>query len=158
MADSPEPSKPKRFLPVVGQRPLDSVSTGDASGDSGGGDERSPLAWSMLGAMASFVLLLPLSLVAMPLLRWAPLQKPLPLALIGASAVALAAFAGGYFVGRVGQRVSARHGAVTGAFVGVILWALARLPTGFVLPLLTIALATAGTSLALRSRGASARR
>lgn len=152
MAD--EPKKKRVALPVIGQpkRAIDDVE------DPGAPTAKAPAAWILLGAMATFALMMPLVyLVAATLgaIYRAPIgaaQTVIPTAILSALTVALSAFAGGYIVGRFGGRAGPREGAMAGLLTGLVLWALSRLLLGGVLILVTVPAGYFGARFGRRSR------
>lgn len=151
MADEP---KKRVSLPVVGQprRAIDDVD------DPGAPTAKAPAAWILLGAMATFALMMPLVyLVAATLgaLYRAPIGAPqtvVPTAILSAVTVGVSAFAGGYIVGRFGGRAGPREGALAGLLTGLVLWALSRMLLGVVLVAITAPAAYFGARFGRRSR------
>lgn len=141
--------KKKRVsLPVVGQprRAIDDVE------DPGAPTARAPAAWILLGALATFALFLPLAYVAVGVLGAIHVTSVAPTAIITSLCVAVAAFGGGYIVGRFGGKAGPREGALAGALVGLVLWAMTRLLVGVVIVVLTTPLAYAGARFGRRTR------
>lgn len=113
----------KRRLPVL--RPSDEPEP----------DDRPPWHWAGLGAVAIFVVWLPLAAVATSLgQRWvasAPEAADVPtrvralLVAVHALAFALACLVGGFFVRRVGARTTPRHAVASGVLAAAIAWVLA---------------------------------
>ncbi len=151
MADEP---KKRVSLPVVGQprRAIDDVA------DPGAPTAKAPAAWILLGAMATFAVMMPLVYVVAATLGAiyrAPIGAPqtvLPTAILSGVTVALSSFAGGYLVGRFGGRAGPREGALAGLLTGLVLWALSRLLLGGVLVVLTVPAAYFGARFGRRSR------
>lgn len=158
MADARPPGEKKRVsLPVVGEGAkktlLDQAELGD---DAGGAEGRGPWSWVLLGAMAIFVVLVPLAMVTMAVLRRVAPQDDAvaigPLVVASVFAVGIASFAGGWLVGRFGPRMTARFGAAAGALAGVVLWALSKTWIGVVVLAVTTPLAALGAHLGRRQR------
>jgi hypothetical protein len=135
-------------LPVVGQpkRAIDDVQ------DPGAPTARAPAAWILLGALATFAIFLPLAYVAVGLLGAIHVTSVAPTAIITSLCVALAALGGGYIVGRFGGHAGPREGALSGALVGLVLWAMTRMLLGVVIVAITAPLAYAGARIGRRSR------
>jgi hypothetical protein len=151
------PGKKKRVsLPVVGnsgRSQLGSVDTGE-----GVPTARAPGAWIILGALATFALMLPLLYVITALLGAvyrAPIGAPqtlLPAAIGGVLSVGAGAYAGGYIVGRFGGRAGTREGALAGILAGVVMWAMSRMLLGVVIVFVTWISAYLGARIGKRSR------
>src|SRR5687767_2891458 len=149
--------KKKRVsLPVVGQpsrSTLGSVDTGE-----GVPTARAPGAWILLGALATFALMLPLLYIVTALLGAiyrAPVGAPetlLPAAIGGVLSVGAGAFAGGYIVGRFGGRAGPREGALAGVLAGVVMWAMSRMLLGVVIVFVTWTAGYLGARIGKRSR------
>ncbi len=149
MADASKPPAKKRIsLPVVGQsqRPLDGVDTGE------GVPTRSPAAWVLLGALATFAVLLPLSMVAMALLKAAYASRgdagaidAGPIAIVSIVCVGISSAAGGWIVGRFGGKAGAREGALSGLVAGLVMAGLGALgaPLYLSLVILVVTIPTA---------------
>ncbi|WP_234022998.1 hypothetical protein [Sorangium cellulosum] len=99
------------------------------------GEDRPPWHWIALGAVAIFLVWLPLAGLANTLLLRAleptgdaaapPSARLATLALINVLAFVISAVAGGYLVGRFGGRAGRREAAASGAAVAAIAWAFA---------------------------------
>jgi hypothetical protein len=113
----------KRRLPVL--RPSDEPEP----------DDRPPWHWAGLGAVAIFVVWLPLAAIATSLgQRWVtptpdagdvPTRVRALLVGVHALAFALACVVGGFFVRRVGARTTPRHAVASGVAAAAIAWVLA---------------------------------
>lgn len=137
-----EPPKRKVSLPVIGsQQP----APGELP------PNRSPAAWVLLGALTHFAVLLPLALLAMPLLRTF-VERGSMVAIVASAVVLIGASAlcAGYVVGRFGTGV--RDGALSGGLAALVLWAISRSPTGFVIAAVTVPLAWLGARWGRASR------
>ncbi len=104
-------------------------------------EERSPVAWMMLGVFAVFVVLVPLAMLAMALSKGS--TSPAFLVVLSVVCVGVSAFAGGYLVGRFGN-AGPWGGAVSGVLAGLVMWALSRVALGGVIVPLTAAFAHFG--------------
>ncbi len=167
-AHDPQKQKPqekprkKVSLPVVGAGAKKTFLEQAELGDEEAGT-RSPAAWVLLGAMATFVVLVPEAMLA----TWALTaiyrrgaeasagtnELPfLPFVLVSIASVVLASLAGGALIGRFGPKITVRMGALVGALVGVVLWALSRTVLGVVVLPVTLSMAALGVVLGRRGR------
>jgi MFS family permease len=116
MAAPEKPEAPKRRLPLLAE-------VADESDV-----DRPPWHWSAIGASAIFLAWLPLAYVVngpLGLLReGGPVARVAAIAL-NIAAFALAAFGGGYLVGRFGGRAGSKEATVAGFAAAAIAWALA---------------------------------
>jgi tRNA-(ms[2]io[6]A)-hydroxylase len=118
----------KRRLPVLGSSPPDDVP--DA--------ERPAWHWSAIGAVAIFLVWLPLAAGAAALAaRIASgdqgAARPgahLAIFALHAGGFALACLAGGYFIGRFGGKAGRREASVSGLAAATVAWALGIATTG----------------------------
>lgn len=150
MADASKPPAKKRVsLPVVGQsqRPLDGVDTGE-----GIPSARAPAAWILLGALATFAVLIPLSMLAMALLKAIYASRADsgsidagPIAIVSILCVSIASAAGGWIVGRFGGKAGPREGALSGVVAGLVMAGLGALgaPVYLSLVILVVTVPTA---------------
>ena len=101
-------------LPVVGagapRTALQQARLGDEQSS-----ERASASWTLLGALAILLVLVPLAMVALAAQRWLGAAGVIAGAVLG---VAVAALAGGALIGHFGPRIDARHGAIAGALAG----------------------------------------
>ena len=155
MADEGE-KKRRVSLPVVGQSgrsTLGSIDTGE-----GVPTAKAPGAWIILGALATFALLMPLAYVVIAIIGAAyraPVGAPqtaLPAAIGTVLAVGAAAFSGGYIVGRFGGRAGPREGGLSGVLAGAVLWAMSRMLLGVAIVFVTWPAAYIGARIGKRSR------
>jgi tRNA-(ms[2]io[6]A)-hydroxylase len=107
----------KRRLPVLSGAPPEEPD-----------EERPPWHWSAIGAVASFLVWLPLATAAAVLSRsllgddaGAP-RAPLAMVGLHAGGFALGCAAGGFLVGRFGGRAGPRQAAVSGLLVAAVAW------------------------------------
>jgi len=153
MADD---KKKRVSLPVVGQGGRSTL--GDVDTGEGVPTARAPGAWILLGALATFALLLPLLYVVTAIvgaIYRAPVGAPqtlLPAAIGGVLSVGAGAFAGGYIVGRFGGRAGTREGALAGVLAGLVMWAMSRMLLGVVIVLVTWTAGYLGARIGKRSR------
>lgn len=147
MADE---KKKRVSLPVHGQRqPKRAI---DDVEDPGAPTARAPAAWILLGALAMFAIFMPLAYVAIGMLGALETHTVAPTAIATAVCVAIAAFGGGYIVGRFGGHARAREGALSGALLGLVLWAMTRMLLGVVVLAITTPAAFFGARFGRRSR------
>ena len=153
-----DPPKKRVSLPVVTSQGRDAGKKTLLDQAELGDDEttRGPWSWVILGAMAIFVALVPLSMLVMAILRrvYASTESPpvAPLVAASVAAIALSCFAGGFLVGRFGPRMTATLGAATGALSGVVLWALSRAALGGLVLLVATPFAALGAHLGRKRR------
>lgn len=155
--ESPAKTKPKAkvSLPVLGAGAKKTFLEQAEIGDEEAGN-RSPTAWVFLGAMATFVVLVPLSMLttwALDALFHHPSDLPfVPFVAASITAIAIAQVAGAALVGRFGPKITVRMGALVGAIVGVVLWGLSRTALGVVVLPLTVPMGALGVALGRRGR------
>jgi tRNA-(ms[2]io[6]A)-hydroxylase len=114
----------KRRLPLLQSNP---------GADDPPEEERPPWHWSGIGAVATFLVWLPLAAMAAKLgARLAdgepdPLPARVQLAIVASQLAGflIAAFAGGFLVGRFGGKAGRREGAAGAFFAAALAWALA---------------------------------
>ena len=148
---------PKRRLPVIGSSPPEEPEV-----------ERPPWHWSAIGAAAIFLAWLPLAALAAWLTSGmlgragvdgtapAPVELRLRLLMIAVHVFAfgLACFAGGYLVGRFGDKAGVKEATVAGFVAAAVAWALAAAQPGQASPgalawiLILVAVAVLGTGVA----------
>jgi MFS family permease len=114
---------PKRRLPVLQNAAPEPPA-----------EDRPPWRWAALGAVATFIAWLPLSLLTQTAVtRAVPLEAEdgtpnaragVLLACCHALAFFAGAFAGGFLVGRLGDKVGRREAAAAGALAGALSWTL----------------------------------
>jgi hypothetical protein len=155
MADPRPPEKKRVSLPVVGDGAKKTLLEQAELGDDAEGS-RGSWSWVLLGAMAIFVVLVPLAMLVMAALRRAfeGRESPpvAPLVIASVAAIALSSFAGGWLVGRFGPRMTARLGAATGALSGIVLWGLSKTWIGGIVLVVTTPFAALGAHLGRRQR------
>jgi MFS family permease len=117
----------RRRLPVL-------QSNDEGKGGGGEGEDRPPWHWSAIGAVATFVVWLPLAFLTAALLKGvlhggdridpetASRAAVAAVIVLNALAFALGAFAAGLLVGRVGGKAGRREATVSGLAAAVIAW------------------------------------
>lgn len=156
MPDDDEQPKKRVSLKIVGEGEKQTLLQRAEIGDEAA-TERSPAAWVILGAIAVFVVLVPLSMLSLGVAQRiygqdAEARHPWPLVIVAVVSIVVSCACGGFLVGRFGPRVDARKGAFSGAIAGVVLWALSRTPLGFVLVLVAAPSAALGAFVGRRAR------
>jgi hypothetical protein len=121
-----EGEKPKRVsLPVVGAGKAQTLLEQADIGDDVAPDDGAPAAWIGLGAMMTFALMVPLSMLGLALMKALvrpdadPRASIVPLFVLSFAATALSSFGGGFLVARFGPRVGPKAGALSGLIAGV---------------------------------------
>lgn len=158
---APPTPAPKRRLPVLKT---------EAQAEAEAEDDRPPWHWAAIGTVAVFLTWLPLLYVAHALLRSMvpsePSSAPAPLqaTLIGADvlAFAIACFAAGFLVGRVGKLATKREAMVSGIAAAALAWlvgvaGLAERPIAWLLVLVVLVLVGGASARFGGARGVTSR-
>jgi len=147
-----DPDKKRRLPLISSQAPAEAPE-----------EERPPWHWSGIGAVATFLVWLPLAAIAAKLgAQMAedataggasmPLKTRVGIIGLQLAGFLISAFAGGFLVGRFGGKAGAREGAVGGFFAAALAWALAAAsplqgPTFATWAALLVVLGTLGTAM-----------